>query len=90
MIFAITTNKKNCKQFQVGKCVSVQTKCQTQQIVYKLYKTKKFDARAEQWRTEQEIFGKFKITFPQILGKAKRIEQIHCIHWIQNETFFLY
>ena len=30
------------------------------QMVYKQQKTKIFDTKAEQWRTEQEISGKFK------------------------------
>ena len=37
--------------------------------IYKQYKTKIFDRKAEQWRTEQEISGKFKKYFHEFLPR---------------------
>ena len=57
-------------------------------IFSKQYKTKKFDTKAEQWRTEQVNFWQIHFKFWWISLKAKSIKQYHWLIWIQNKTSY--
>ena len=50
-----------------------------------IYKTKFFDRKAEQWRTEQELYGKSNLTFSQISPKASYFQQFDFMISIQNK-----
>ena len=55
-----------------------------------IYKTKNFDTKAEQWRTEQELYGKFNLTFSQISPKASYFHQLEFMISIQNKSVIPY
>ena len=56
------------------------------QTIENNYKTKIFDTKAEQWQTEQELYGKFNLTFSQISPKASYFQRFDFAISIQNKS----
>ena len=65
----MSTNLRNAWEFFTETSLASVSQFKYLLSVYKQYKTKKFDTKAEQWRTEQENSGKFKEHFSKFLRR---------------------
>ena len=70
---------------QGSKCLSLKKLPSKENI----YKTKIFDTKAEQWQTEQELYGKFNLTFSKISPKASYFHQFEFMISVQNKSVIL-